>query len=79
MTSIKLVKKCLNEFKLMLLLILTLTVLWKFGFLNNVGRNWKQFTFEELGENKEEEWAWWKKSPLWVEDQKPHINPHKYR
>ena len=19
----------------------------------------------------------WKKSPLWVEDQKPHLNPHK--
>ena len=77
-TSFKLAKTCLAELKLTLLLIMTFTILWKFGFLNKIGHDWKQFSFEQLPDKKEES-VWWKKSPLWVEDQKPHINPHKYR
>ena len=29
-------------------------------------------------DSDEEEVERWKLSPLWVEDQKPHLNPHKF-
>ena len=32
----------------------------------------------ELPEENQNVMEWWKSSPLWVEDQKPHINPHKF-
>ena len=77
-TSFKLAKTCLAEFKLTLLLIMIFTILWKFEFLNKIGHDWQQFSFEQPPDKREES-VWWHKSPLWVEDQKPHVNPHKYR
>ena len=32
----------------------------------------------ESPEENQNVMEWWKSSPLWVEDQKPHINPHKF-
>ncbi len=30
-------------------------------------------------DSEDEKAEWWQLSPLWVEDQKPHINPHKFK
>ena len=53
--------------------------MWKLGFLHNIEHDWKQFSFDNTKDDAEEEPEFWKNSPLWAEDQKPHINPHKYR
>ena len=78
MTNLRLAKSLLKEYKLTVLLLMTLTVLWKLGFLNNIGHDWKQFSFVHT-DHEIVESETWKNSPLWVEDQKPYINPHRYR
>ena len=79
MTAIKLFKRFLLEYKLSVLFIMTLSILWRLGFLHSIENDWKQFLFEHNESVTEAPEKRWKNSPLWVEDQKPHINPHKYR
>ena len=78
MITIKLAKRFLTEYKICVTIVMLLVVLWKFGFFANFENDWKQFLFEtkhsEVKNNER-----WMNSPLWVEDQKPHINPHKFR
>ena len=75
--GIKLAKQCLMEFKIGFLLITTFTVLWKFGFLSKAVHDSSSPSKDTSVVNEES--VWWKNSPLWVEDQKPHVNPHKFR
>ena len=79
MTLIKLLKTFLLEYKLCVLLLMTLSILWRLGFLHSIENDWKQFLFEHNDGISEVPEKKWENSPLWVEDQKPHINPHKYR
>ena len=79
MASLKLMKKFVVEYRLTVILIVILSLLWKLGFLSNIGYDWMQFAFEETQEDPRADSVRWKNSPLWAEDQKPHINPHKFR
>ena len=90
-STARVAKQVLTEYKLILLLLLTLVMLWKVGFMS-VGNDWKlnatylydEKDIKQQSNNIEDDASsasstWWKTSPLWVEDQKPHINPHKFR
>ena len=79
MASLKLITKFVVEYRLSVILIAILSLLWKFGFLSNIGNDWMQFSFETAQEDPRADPVRWKNSPLWAEDQKPHINPHKFR
>ena len=79
MASLKLITKFVVEYRLSVILIAILSLLWKFGFLSNIGNDWMQFSFETAQEDRRADPVRWKNSPLWAEDQKPHINPHKFR
>ena len=77
MASLKLMKKFVVEYRLTVILIVILSLLWKLGFLNNIGYDWMQLSFEEVQEDPRADSVRWKNSPLWAEDQKSHINPPK--
>ena len=79
MASLKLIKKVVVEYRLTVILIAILSLLWKLGLLSNIGNDWMQFSFETAQEDPRADSVRWKNSPLWAEDQKPHINPHKFR
>ena len=78
MITVKLAKRFLTEYKIFILIVTILTLCWKLGFLDDFEYDWEQFSFEK-SKLKDEPKDRWKHSPLWVEDQKPHINPHRYR
>ena len=78
MIAVKLAKRFLTEYKLCVIIGVIVTLCWKLGVLNDFEHDWKQFLFES-SKFDEQENDRWKNSPLWVEDQKPHVNPHKYR
>ena len=78
MITVKLARRFLTEYKIFVLIVTILTLCWKLGFLDDFEYDWEQFSFEK-SKLKDEPKDRWKQSPLWVEDQKPHINPHRYR
>ena len=63
-------------------------VIWCIAFLFILYLGWRflqdeirteEESMEEIIEMSEaEKMEYWKSSPLWVEDQRPHINPHRF-
>ena len=57
-------------------------VIWCIAFLFILYLGWRFLQYEESEEiiemSEAEKMEYWKSSPLWVEDQRPHINPHRF-
>ena len=57
-------------------------VIWCIAFLFILYLGWRFLQYEESEEiiemSEAEKMEYWKSSPLWVEDQRPNINPHRF-
>ena len=54
------------------LFLLTLLLVYLYVFYSSISTTISS-NEEEFGSN-----IWWQSSPLWVEDQRPQVNPHKF-